>query len=255
MPKLRVLIVDDEVLARERLRLFLSRLDTVEIVGECGDGLDALAAIRRERPDVVFLDMQMPGCSGLEVVERLTDDHRPEIIFVTAHDRFAVDAFATHAIDYLLKPFGPERLQQALARAIEHISIRRAGDLGRKLETLLATPKSRAPERLAVRSDGRVVFVKPGEILWVEAANNYCILHLADARRLMLRETLSSVERRLGAVEFARVNRSAIVRVDQVKELHPVTYGDYVVVLQDGTRLSLSRNLRGRLEKFASDGG
>jgi two-component system LytT family response regulator len=254
MTKLRILIVDDEILARNRLRLFLSRDATVEIVGECGDGLEALATIRREQPDIVFLDVQMPRCNGFEVVEQLAAERRPEIIFVTAHDRFAVDAFATKAIDYLLKPFHGERLQQALARAIEHINIRRAGDLGRKLETLLAEPKLRAPERLAVRTEGRVLFIKPSEILWIEAANNYCILHLVDARRVMQRDTLTSVEQRLGSDDFARINRSAVVRIDQVKELHPVTYGDYVVMLQDGTRLPLSRNLRCRLEKFVPDG-
>lgn len=248
-----MLIVDDEVLARERLRLFLSRHDAVELVGECGDGLAALDAIARERPDLVFLDMQMPGCSGLEVVERLPADARPEIIFVTAHDRFAVDAFASRAIDYLLKPFDADRLHQALTRALEHLAVRRAGDLGRKLESLLAAPKTRPPDRLVVRTDGRVVFVKHAEIVWVEAANNYCVLHLVDARRLMLRETLSSVEQRLGTEQFARVNRSALVQIDRVKEFQSGSYGDYIVVLDTGQRLPLSRSFRGRLSGFLPD--
>lgn len=253
MPKLRALIVDDEVLARERLRLFLSRDDRIEIVGECGDGLDALAAIQGQRPDLVFLDLQMPGCGGLEVVNRLPADSRPAIVFVTAHDRFAVDAFAAQAIDYLLKPFDAERLQQALARAFEHLAARRTGDLNRKLDTLLAAPKQRAPERLAVRTDGRVVFVKPAEIVWVEAANNYCVLHLADSRRLMLRETLSAIEQRLGFDQFARVNRSALVQIDRVKEFQSATYGDYIVVLDTGLRLPLSRSFRSRLAGFLPD--
>ncbi len=255
MSKLRVLIVDDEVLARERLRHFLSHLTQVEIVGECGDGLAALDAIQQNQPDLVFLDVQMPRCSGLEVVARLPEGPRPEIVFVTAHDRFAVDAFATHAVDYLLKPFDADRLQQALARAGDRIAARRAGDLGQRLEALLAESKSRPPERLAVRTDGRVVFVKPAEILWVEAANNYCVLHLADSRRLMLRETLSSVEQRLGTEQFARINRSALVQTDHVKELQPTPYGDYVVVLDTGQRLSLSRSFRSRLAHFFPDSG
>jgi two-component system LytT family response regulator len=194
----------------------------------------------------------MPGLSGFEVVERLSSADRPEIIFVTAHDRFAVEAFAMQAIDYLLKPFDEQRLQQAFTRAVDHIKTQRLGELGQRLETLLAVPKARA-DRLAVRTNGRVVFVNKSEILWIEAANNYCTLHLLEARRLMLRETLSSVQERLGSDSFARVNRSALVRIDEIKELHPVAYGDYVAVLRDGTRISLSRNLRGRLERFGPE--
>jgi two-component system LytT family response regulator len=247
MTKLRIVIVDDEILARERLRLLLGRNGAVEIIGECSNGIEALEVVARDHPDIVFLDVQMPGLSGFEVVERLSSNDRPEIIFVTAHDRFAVEAFAMQAIDYLLKPFDEHRLQQALTRAVDHITNRRSAELGRRLETLLTVPKAR-PDRLAVRTDGRVVFVNQSEILWIEAANNYCILHLLEARRLMLRETLSSVQERLGSDNFARVNRSALVRVDQVKELQPVAYGDYVAILRDGTRLPLSRSLRGRLE-------
>ena len=253
MTKLRILIVDDELLARERLRLLLSRDTAVEIVGECSNGIEALAAIDRVRPDIVFLDVQMPGANGLETVARLAQETRPEIIFVTAHDRFAVEAFATQATDYLLKPFDEQRLQQALVRAAARINSHRSGDLGRKLETLL-TPQKPRPDRLAVRTDGRIVFVKLSEILWIEAANNYCILHLVEARRLMLRETLGSIHEQLGSDSFARVNRSAVARIDQVKELHPVSYGDYVAILEDGTRLPLSRNLRGHLEKFVPEG-
>ena len=252
MSPLRLLIADDEPLARERLRALLRPEPGVEIVGECDSGPAAVAAIRRDRPDVVLLDIQMPGCDGLQVVAELPAEERPAIIFVTAHDRFAVDAFAIHAVDYLLKPFDQQRLHEAVARAAEQVRNRRAGDLGDRLESLLADagPAGRKPGRLAFRAEGRVVFLKPEEIAWVEAADNYVVLHLADAGRLMLRETLSTLEERLAVAGFTRVNRSAVVRLDHVRELQPTFHGDYTVVLRDGTRLPLSRSLRGHLEKL-----
>jgi two-component system LytT family response regulator len=255
MTKLRILIVDDEPLARERVRAFLRAEPDAEIIGECGNGPDAVAAIRRDLPDIVFLDVQMPGSDGLQVVSELPAEGRPAIIFVTAHDSFAVDAFGVHATDYLLKPFDQERFQTALKRAADHVRARRAGDLGARLETLLseAAPAAKKPGRLAFKSEGRVVFLKPDEIVWVEAADNYVLLHLVDAPRLILRETLSAIEARLGSAEFARVSRSAIVRLDQVKELQPTFHGDYTVVLRNGTRVPLSRSHRGQLERFTSE--
>ncbi|HYP16738.1 MAG TPA: LytTR family DNA-binding domain-containing protein [Opitutus sp.] len=249
MNKLRVLIVDDEPLARDRLRTLLAGHPPVEILGECANGPEAIASISELRPDLVFLDVQMPGCSGLEVVQRIPAAERPAIIFVTAHERFAVDAFAAQAVDYLLKPFGPDRLQLALERAANLLATRRANDLGTRLENIIAE-RTRDTQRLAVRSEGRIVLLKVADIVWAEAANNYCILHLNDAKRLMLRETLSALEVRIGATHFARVNRSALVHIEQIRELQPSTYGDYVVVLRNGERLPLSRNLRGRLERF-----
>jgi two-component system LytT family response regulator len=200
----------------------------------------------------------MPGCDGLQVVARLPAGQRPAIVFVTAHEQFAVEAFAAEAVDYLLKPFDSERLQLALQRAARHINNRRVEDLGARIETLLAHAGTAAPERngerLAFRADGRIVFLKPEEIVWVEAANNYAILHLADAKRLMLRETLSALEDRLRPFHFTRINRSALVRVEEVRELQPSNYGDYVVVLRNGVRLPLSRSFRGRLEEFVAKG-
>ncbi len=252
MSKLRILIADDEPLARERLRALLRGGSSYEIAGESDTGPGTIAAIRQGHPDIVLLDVQMPGSNGLQVVAELPADDRPAIIFVTAHDQFAVDAFAVQAVDYLLKPFDQERLQVALQRAAEYLRRRRAGELGDRLETLLqgAVPASRPPERLAFRTEGRVVFLKPAEIAWIEGADNYVILHLANAGRLMLRETLAAIEELLGAADFARVNRSAVVRLDQVRELQPTFHGDYTVVLHDGTRLPLSRSLRGQLEKL-----
>ncbi len=255
MTKLRILIVDDEPLARERVRALLSAEASVEIVGECGNGPDALASIRKDRPDIVFLDMQMPGADGLQVVGELPADDRPAIVFVTAHDKFAIDAFGVHATDYLLKPFDQDRFRTALKRASDHVRAKRAGDLNARLENLLAAaaPVPKKPGRLAFKTDGRVVFLRPEDIVWVEAADNYVLLHLTDAPRLILRETLSALEERLGAKEFARVNRSALVRLEQVKELQPTFHGDYTVVLRDGTRIPLSRSYRGQLERFAAE--
>lgn len=252
MPPLRTLIVDDEPLARDRLRTMLGTIAGIALAGECSNGTDAIATIRREKPDLVFLDVQMPGCDGLQVVEEIDARERPAVIFVTAHDRFAVDAFTVQAVDYLLKPFDLERLTLAVQRAQEHLQARRAGDLGARLEALLAHAPAgeRKPERLTVKADGRVVFLKPGEIVWVEAADNYVVLHLASNERLMVRETMSALEERLGSVHFARVNRSAIVNLHEVKELQPTLHGDYTVVLRDGTKVPLSRSLRGRLDRF-----
>ena len=249
MTPLRILIVDDEPLARERLRALLQAEAGAQIIGECGSGPEAVAAIRSERPDAVFLDLQMPGCDGLQVVAQLPPEARPAIVFVTAHEQFAVDAFAVQAVDYLLKPFDRTRFQQAFQRVQEHWRARQAGRLGAQLESFLAANAAqagRAPERITVKSDGRLVFVKPEDVIWVEAADNYVVLHLRDDR-LMLRETLSSLEERLGTTHFARVNRSAIVHLDQIKELQPTFHGDYVVILRNGTKLPLSRSLRGQL--------
>lgn len=239
--KIRTLLVDDEPLARDRLRAFVSAEPAFEIIGECGSGTEALAAIRRELPDLVFLDMQMPGCDGLQVVADLPDQQRPAIIFATAHERFALDAFDVAAVDYLLKPFDRERCQQALRRAQEAIHARRT--------TVPAPQPAPAPDRITVKADGRLVFLKPEEIIRVEAADNYVMLHLVSGR-LMLRETMTAIEARLGTQSFARINRSAIVNLDQVREIQPAQHGDYQVVLRDGTVLPLSRSLRGKLDRL-----
>jgi len=239
---IRTLIVDDEPLARDRLRGFLKAEPAVEVIGECGSGTDAIIAIRSAAPDLVFLDMQMPGCDGLQVLAELPEGKRPAIVFATAHEKFAVDAFDVSAVDYLLKPFDRERLQQALRRVQDFLQ-RSPGSAG--------TPASPAPkaDRITVKADGRLVFLKPDEIVRVEAADNYVTLHLLSGR-LMLRETMTAIEARLGTLSFVRVNRSAIVHLDQIKEIQPAQHGDYTVVLRDGTKLPLSRSLRGRLEKF-----
>lgn len=249
MSKLRTLIIDDEPLARDRVRALLAGEPEIELIAEYGNGAEAIAGIVQHAPDLVLIDVQMPGCDGLQVIQAIPPDRRPAVLFVTAHERFAVDAFAVQAVDYLLKPFDRQRFRVALQRAVEFVRTRRATVATAAVPNETAEPAAKRAERIAVKVDGKVVFVHPEEIRWIEAADNYVMLHLGD-RRLMLRETLSSLESRLGTVGFARVNRSAIVRVDQVKELHPTFHGDYVVVLRDGTQLPLSRSLRGQLERF-----
>jgi len=239
--KIRTLLVDDEPLARERLRGFLQTESAFEVIGECGSGTEALAQIRAELPDLVFLDMQMPGCNGLQVLAELPADRQPAVIFATAHERFALDAFDVAAVDYLLKPFDLERCRQALRRAQEAIHARRS--------VVPAPGPAAPPERITVKADGRLVFLTPAEIVRVEAADNYVMLHLTSGR-LMLRETMAAIETRLGTQAFVRVNRSAIVRLDQIREIQPAQHGDYTVVLRDDTRLPLSRSLRGQLDRF-----
>ncbi len=252
--KLRTLIVDDEPLARERLQGLLRTEASVEVVGQCGSGTEAIAAIKNAPLDLVFLDMQMPGCDGLQVLAGIPVENRPGIIFATAHEKFAVDAFDVQAIDYLLKPFDRERLQTALRRAHDFIRMRRQSDAAPKPVDVPAIPPSpvQKNERLTVKADGRLVFLKPDEIVWVEAADNYVVLHLTTGR-LMLRETMAAIEARLGTVSFVRINRSAIVHYDQIREIQPALHGDYTVVLRDGTEIPLSRSLRGQLSRFVTN--
>jgi len=242
MDRLKALIVDDEPLARERLRDLLEAEPLVEIVGEYGDGGAALTAIHDAQPDVVFLDIQMPGRDGLQVASQLSPSGGPAVVFTTAHERFALEAFGVAATDYLLKPFDAERLQQALRRVRERRPFR-AGSAP------AVAPLATRSGRLAFRADGRIVLLRSEEIRWVEADDNYVTLHLTSGR-LLLRETLTAIESRLGAESFTRINRSAVVNIDQIRELQPEQHGDYTVVLRDGTRLPLSRSLRGRLERF-----
>ena len=246
--KIRTLIVDDEPLARDRLRGFLKAEAAVEVIGECGSGTEAIALIKAATPDLVFLDMSMPGCDGLQVIAQLPEEKRPAIIFATAHERFALDAFDVAAVDYLLKPFDRERFQQAIRRAQDHLQRNRGVEI--MPAPAATTPR---PDRITVKADGRLVFLAPAEIIRVEAADNYVMLHLISGR-LMLRETMSAIETRLGTQQFARINRSAIVQLDQIKEIQPAQHGDYTVLLRDGTKLPLSRSLRGQLDRFVTGG-
>ena len=243
--KLRAVIIDDEPIARSRLRRFLDTDPDIEVIGECGDGGAAVEVIRNERPDLAFLDVQMPEMGGFEVVERVGIEHMPVTIFVTAYDKYALRAFDVHALDYLLKPFGKARFEEALSRAKEHI----AGSLNREaLSRVVAmlrpelSPKQ-YPHQLPVNLHGRVVFVSTAEIDWIEAAGNYARLH-AGSRQFEVRETLTSIENKLDPQTFMRIHRSTIVNVRRIKEIHPWFGGHHLVVLNDGRELRMSRYQR-----------
>jgi len=252
--KLRVLIVDDEPLARERIRALLRDAPETEVVGECGDGRRAVAAIRRRKPDLVFLDVQMPELDGFEVLRALGPAEMPAVIFVTAYDRYALRAFEVHALDYLLKPFDRERFQRALARARSQLERDRHGAVEKRLLALLEDlqPGRKRLERLVVKEGGRIFFLRADEIDWVEAQGNYARLHVGRETHLV-RETMARLEAGLDPKHFARIHRSAIVNLERVREMRPDFHGDYAVVLRDGTRLTLSRNFREKFREFFGD--
>ena len=248
----RTLLVDDEPLARERLRNFLAREPGVELAGECAHGAEAVERIRTVRPDLVFLDVQMPGMNGFEVLEQLGDDLPPAVVFVTAHDHYAVRAFQVHAVDYLLKPFDRDRLHLAVTRATERLARNAAQpDLPARNAAMAADLRAGAtqPERLPVRSGSRVSFVQFSEIDWIGSADNYVELHVGRHAHL-IRETLTSMAGRLPADQFVRISRTAIVNLRRVRELQPLPHGEYQVTLTDGTRLTLSRSHRDQLPRL-----
>jgi len=261
--QIRALVVDDEPLARERIRELLARERDVAVVGECGSGLEAVEAIRRARPDLVFLDVQMPGLDGFGVLAELEPGEIPAVVFVTAYDAFALKAFDVHALDYLLKPFDRERFGQTLTRARETIRRRGNDGIDARLAALLqdalgaaaaaavagdAGGDRRYLTRVAVKTQGRVRLLKVTDVDWVEAASNYVRLHVG-AERFLLRDTMAALETRLDPEQFVRIHRSTIVNLDRVRELEPYFHGDYVVKLADGRRLTLSRTYRERLEQ------
>jgi two-component system LytT family response regulator len=252
--KIRTLIVDDEPLARERVKRFLRDEKDISIIGECGNGEDAVEAIQSEKPDLVFLDIQMPEKNGFEVIRSLDDKQLPTVVFVTAYDQYALQAFDVHALDYLLKPFNRDRFQRAVVRAREQIEDRRRGDLDERLTSLIENLKSEKKylDRLVVKTVGRVFFLKTDEIDWIEAAGNYVKLHVGRESH-MIRETMNGIETKLDPDKFIRIHRSTVVHIDRIKELHPMFSGDYAVMLRDGTELALSRNYRERfLEMFGN---
>ncbi len=244
------IIVDDEPLAREKLRSFLGKESDLEIIGECRDGREALEAIEAHEPDLVFLDVQMPEMDGFEVLEHLEAERLPTVIFVTAYDQYALKAFDVHAVDYLLKPFDRERFGEALERGRSEVERRQAGNVEQRLLALLRDVEARRPkysERLVIKSSGRVVFLKVDEIDWVDAAGNYVRLH-AGGESHMLRETMGRLEERLDPEKFLRIHRSTIVNIERIRELQQQFHGDYLVVLKNGQRLTLSRSYRDRIQ-------
>ena len=252
---IRALIVDDEPLAREAVRVRLELERDVQIVGEARDGPAAVEAIRRLVPDLVVLDVQMPGLDGFEVLDRVAGDTMPVVLFVTAYDRFAIRAFEVHALDYLLKPFTAERMRQALARVRRDLERDQAVAARESAAAVLdARAASLAPARggeayayrLTVRDGEAFVMLRTEEIDWIEAAANYVRVQ-ARGRVFVLRGTMQALERRLDPRQFARIHRSTIVNVDRVREIRPEWHGDYDVVLADGHTLRLGRSYRGAL--------
>jgi two-component system LytT family response regulator len=225
--------VDDEPLARSNLAVLLRLDPEIEIVSECGSGVDALAEIRSAKPDLVFLDVQMPECDGFDVLELLGRDLPPAIVFVTAYDQYAVRAFEAGALDYLLKPFDNARFDRALGRAKQRMM--RGKDLPRKLE------------RWAIKSAGQVSFVRIAEIDWIEAADYYSCLHVG-ARTHLLRRSMSELDQELDSSVFCRIHRSTIVKLDRVRSLELNENGEYEVLLHNGVRLRLSRRYRKQLQ-------
>jgi len=230
--KIRALIVDDEPLARSNIAVLLRKHTDVEIIGECGSGAEALGEIRVTRPDLLFLDVQMPECDGFDVLEMLGNDSPPVVILVTAYDQYALRAFEAGALDYLLKPFDNARFELAFARAKQRI---RAG------------ARSSAADRIVVKSAGEVSFVKISGIDWIEAADYYTCLHVGS-RNHLVRRSLAELENELDPSTFCRVHRSAIVNLDRVRSLKLQEDGEYEVLLETGARVRLSRRYRKELE-------
>jgi two-component system LytT family response regulator len=250
MKKIKVLVADDEPLARERLTGLLSQEPDVELVGQARDGEEAVTAIHDDSPDLVFLDVQMPQMNGFDVIEAVGGEKMPLVIFVTAYDQHALKAFQVRALDYLLKPFDRERFTDSLQRARKQLERDESGDLGRRLLALVKDLRRDQPksDRLVVKSGGRLFFLRTDEIDWVEAAGNYVRIHVGPASHL-LRETMNALEGRLDAEKFFRIHRSRIVNMERIQELQPWLNGEYAVVLRSGTRLTLSRGYREKLQE------
>jgi two-component system LytT family response regulator len=244
------LIVDDEPLARERIRDLLQTDEDVQVIGECADGKAAVEAIEQQKPDLLFLDVQMPKLDGFGVLEAVVPEEMPVAIFVTAYDRYALRAFEVHALDYLLKPFDRERFQHAVQRAKGQLAKQKNGELNQRLVALLEDVKQQKPlERLVIKSSGKVYFLRIEEIDWIEAAGNYLKLHVGEETHLY-REKLSALEARLDAEQFLRIHRSTIVNVERIQELQPWFHGDYVVMLRNGQQLTMSRSYRHKLQEL-----
>jgi two-component system, LytTR family, response regulator len=252
MRPIRTLIVDDEPAARDGMRHLLAADPEIVLAGECSNGREAAAAIRDTAPDLVFLDVQMPGLDGFGVLREVGVDRAPAVVFVTAFDQYALRAFDVNALDYLLKPFTDDRFRQSLERAKQLVRQGRLGDLSRKLAALLdhdepAPARPRYLDRLVVKSGGKVTLLPVGEIEWIDAEGDYVRIHVGKTWHL-LRETMKNLEDQLDGARFVRIHRSTIVNLEKVKELQPFFRGEYVVVLHNGTTLKLSRGYRDNLE-------
>jgi two-component system LytT family response regulator len=240
--KLRILIVDDMPLSRQRTQRYLTDASDVDVVGECGDAESALEAITRLAPNLLLLDVQMPGLTGFQLLDRIPAANRPAVVFVTAFAEFAVNAFAVQAVDYLLKPFDRERLSQALDKARDALA---------RSRPTVPVPAPELPpsylDRIAVKSVGKTVFVTVGSIDWIETAGNYVCLHV-DKETHLVRATMSQLDSQLDPKKFVRIHRSTMVRIEAVKEIQPLFNGDQSVILANGDKVVLSRSYRERVQ-------
>ncbi len=244
-----VAIVDDEAPARQKLRDLLAAEEVFCVVGEANNGAEALRLVGELHPDLLFLDIRMPGMDGLEVVRRLEGKGAPVVVFVTAFDRHAVEAFELCALDYLLKPFDAARLRQTLERVRRRLQEGSADSVGELVGLLERLERSRHAQRFLEKSRGRMRFVRTEEIDWVEAAGNYAELHVAG-KAYLIRQTLAGLEARLDPQRFVRVHRSRIVNVDRVREIHAWEHGDFLILLEDGSKIRMSRRFKASLESL-----
>ena len=244
---LKAIIVDDEDLARQRIRDLLAERTDISVEAECRNGTSAVEAIRRRRPDLVFLDVQMPDLDGFGVIEKIGADKMPPVIFVTAFDKYALHAFEADAVDYLLKPFGRKRFQRAIDRLLERRNSQRIEELDRSVHELLELAgrrkRARFPGRMTVRSGGSVFFLKVDSIDWVEASRNYVKIH-CGAEVYTTRETMARMEARLDPERFLRIHRSTVVNIDRIRKIEPGIGTESIVVLESGERLMVSRACR-----------
>jgi two-component system, LytTR family, response regulator len=256
MNQIRAFIVDDEPLARDWLRVLLAEEPGVTLVGEAGDGREAVAKLKAVKPDLLFLDVQMPELDGFDVLRALDPDSLPVVVFVTAYDQHALKAFDVHALDYILKPFERDRFRLAMERARELLAPRGGEAATRRLIGLLESLRAKAGalERVAVKTDGVIKLVRLADVDFIEAAGRYVTLHVGKEQHL-LRETMNDLEAQLDASVFARVHRSAIVNLDRIKELQTESHGEVTVVLEGGRTLRWSRSYRERLEALLGSAG
>jgi two-component system LytT family response regulator len=254
MEKIRAIIVDDEKPARRRLRELLQKQTEIAIVAECVNGAEAVRQIRALQPDLLLLDIQMPGLDGFGVVDAIGAVEMPATIFVTAYDQYALKAFEVSALDYLLKPFSDERFERSLARVLSFVRTHRREELNRRILSLLDQVQPKEPENtrtpldcLMIKDGGRVLFLRVEEIDWIEAAGVYVQIHIAG-KTWLHRISLGELEAKLEARQFIRIHRSTIVNSQRIRELYPHSHGDFLVVLHDGTELKLSRSYRQKVE-------
>jgi two-component system LytT family response regulator len=262
--RIRTLVVDDEPLARDGITTLLAQDPEIELVGTCADGASAITVIRAQRPDLVFLDIQMPKKDGFEVLADLKREERPTVIFITAYDKYAIRAFELCALDYLLKPFRDGRFFAALDRAKKEIRQARSVDLGQKVEQLLgymrelskgtasapaAAAAGETADRVVLKTGSDIHFVPAGDIIWVESQADFIKVHTTGSAQLV-RETLQSLEDRLDPARFLRIHRSSLVNLEHVRKVTPALYGDYTVLMSDDTKLRLSRKNRGKLKQL-----